>query len=296
MHKTVSVLLLSSVLVLAVNAHHITTKVSGAVPAMADDTMPVPTSASIHQLVNIHPKNNGTTAGSTVQFWTTQGNQGIDASTDYLGTRDNAWLCIRTAKILANSSQIDTRWMSVDGLNYRLSVGDSLPTLPIRMPHASLIQGDPADRHTMWSCENPSIDNGGGDTLLAVGGYINNNGDGKRSLYITPEKFYIQIADEGDSNGRSVQYRFTKNGIYFKSFDGEQQRADYNLTNQNGPAGSVMTMNAASDSAVWQPIDIQALMQSLPEYANDVAAAAGGVPLGGAYVEAATSYIKRRKH
>jgi hypothetical protein len=142
--------------------------------------------------------------------------------------------------------------VGADGIKYRATMGNRFATLDGSIiPHVSIVQGDPVGPHTIFSCENTTVEHGGRDTLFCVAGYINNSGDGKRTINFTRDRAYINIADEGDSTTTGAQYLFTKNGINQNQTDARGYQIGYNLTNKRGKAGEVMAMNSTADSAVW---------------------------------------------
>jgi len=166
----------------------------------------------------------------------------------YLGAANNAGA-------LRFKGKLNITNVGVDGIPYCISMADTIPSLPYRIPHLLLYQGDPLYLHSIVSLENTSRT--GDDSLNAIIGVVDNRGDRKDNrgnttnvLRATPNQIAIQTILDGDTSG-GAYYGFTKNGIDCRRGNGNQFGRSFVLTNHPGLAGQVLTINQTGDTALW---------------------------------------------
>jgi hypothetical protein len=169
----------------------------------------------------------------------------------------NIYLCGKISNIKIDSfyksdiiknMKLDIKFIGSDKIPYYISMSDTVPTLPYKIPHLILSQGDFLTLHSFLSLENCTRT--GDDSMNAIIGLVDNSGTLNNVLKATPSQIGIQTTLAGDTSG-GAYYGFSKNGIEFKRGERNSFETTFIFSNHKGLPGQVLTIGANGDTAIW---------------------------------------------
>lgn len=233
--------------------------------------------------------------------WQKAGNAGTNSATDYIGTTDNEPLIIQPDNSYVGIGTDTPEGFEVNqalggGVIGKIKIHDHILTNPINFAFYGF--GDEGEQY--WGVIS-SLDDAGERGIADIGWkdqYTQDSrhiklGNNDTGDYPADDGRFLVIEAYDSSPFKRGKYNFKPNAIdvEFNGGDPSEERYDINLFDGLADNKLLMVQNAKTEMNL---VSVSEILATLPTYASDVLAAAGGLAIGDSYFSTSTSSYTRR--